>query len=226
MLSAVKNAGIAFPDVEIVSTVGNPKAMPEIFAHIKYHCPANAFALPRYNQAVHEKYGTDFWTYVGGGGYYPFATFERVDQPLIYSRAFCWEPIAFDHIKGILYWDIHMWRNNEKLKQQQETDWSMWNTTHGDNNGMGALFYPGANCQPYPSMRAAAIRDGIDDYNYVKLAEEHIAQQPDALQNSLRQELQTLKDRLCTGMSVFCTNPQELMQIREQLINLILRLER
>ncbi len=226
LLSALKNAKIAFPDVTVVSTVGNPMAMPEIYRELDYHCPANAYALPRLNQAMNEECGTQFWTYVGGGGYYPFATIERVDQPLINSRAFFWEPIAFDHIKGFLYWDIHMWRNNDHLKGKNPVDWSLWNTTHGDNNGMAAIFYPGPDNQPFPSLRAAAIRDGIDDYNYVKIAEERLAKLPASEQPAARQELQAIKDKLCTGMSVFCQDPAELSRLREQLIEFINRQER
>ncbi len=221
LASALENARRAFPDVTVVSTVGNPDAQESLYAKLDVHCPANVYALPRHNRRMYEKYGTKFWTYVGGGGYYPFGNFERVDQPLVNSRAFFWEPIAFDFITGFLYWDIHMWRNNDALKAMPQLDWSLWNTTHGDNNGMGALFYPGPDATIYPSRRAHAMRDGFEDYAAVKLAAQKIAALPEDRRADAQRKLQTIRDEFSTGMSVFNQTPDQVMKNRHALYNLI-----
>ena len=220
MLSALKNAKKAFPDVKIVSTAANATAMPEIYDYLDFHCPSNAYALPRYESNVAAARHTKFWTYVGGGGYYPFGNFERVDQPRINSRAFFWEAIAFDHINGFLYWDIHMWRNNMHLRSQSDIDWSLWNPTHGDNNGMGALFYPGKDNTVYPSLRASAMRDGIEDVELFRLAQSLVKEDAE------RAELEAIRNGFARSMSVYCKDPGEMEKLRDRLFDLLEKVSR
>ena len=221
LLSALKNVKAAFPDVKTISTAGNVAAMPEIYDHLDFRCPSNAYALPRYEAAVAAKRHTKFWTYVGGGGYYPFGNFERVDQPRINSRAFFWEAIAFDHIKGFLYWHIHMWRNNKQFSGgERDVDWSLWNSTHGDNNGMGALFYPGKDGVIYPSLRASAIRDGIEDVELFRMAQTRVRDRKD------RDELEAIRRGFARSMSIYCKDPAEMEKLRGRLFDLLEKISR
>ena len=227
VLSSFSHAKKVLPkDIRIVSTVGEPWRKPEIYRYLDIHVPCNGYGFPRNNQRVKEKYGTKFWTYVGGGSYYPFASFERVDQPLIYSRAFCWEMIGFDFIEGMLYWDIHMWRYNKPLKDCHDIDWSLWNPTHNTNNGMGAIFYPGPHGEIYPSRRATALRDGLDDVLAVKIAKRLIAAKPAAGQEELKKRLQKIRDGFCTGMSSYCKSIEQMNSCRKELYDLIEELNR
>ena len=221
LLSALKNVKAAFPDVKTVSTVANAIAMPEIYDYLDFHCPSNAYALPRYEAALAATHHAKFWTYVGGGGYYPFGNFERVDQPRINSRAFFWEAIAFDHIKGFLYWHGHMWRNNKQLSGgERDVDWSLWNSTHGDNNGMGALFYPGRDGIIYPSLRASTIRDGIEDVELFRMAQAQVKNQKD------RDELEAIRRGFARSMSVYCQDPVEMERLRGRLFDLLEKVSR
>ena len=219
MVSALKNTRKAFPAICTISTVAHPEATPEIYELLDVHCPANAYATPRADHRRHLKYGIDYWNYIGGGGYYPFGNFERVDQPLVNSRAFLWESIAFDHIQGFLYWDIHMWRSNNQWIGAKQIDWSRWCTTHGHTNGMGALFYPGPDATIYPSRRAHAIGDGIEDCGAYRLAAEHIAAKgyPEALANRLA----TIREGFATGMSVFNHDSESVQRNRLALYELL-----
>lgn len=219
LISALKNTKLAFPEVRTISTASNPDANPEIFDLLDVHCPANVYAVPRFNKRMHDEHGIDYWTYVGGGGYYPFGNFERADQPLVNSRAFFWEPIAFDHIRGFLYWDIHMWRNNTNLKASLPVDWSLWNDTHGDNNGMGALFYPGPEARIYPSRRAHAMRDGIEDFALYQMARDKIAEQGNP--QELADQLAEIRENFSTGMSVFNHDAESVQQNRQKLLGLL-----
>ena len=220
MLSALKKAKLAFPDVKTVSTAANLTAMPEIYDYLDIHCPANAYALPRFEANVANTRQAKFWTYVGGGGYYPFANFERVDQPRIYSRAFFWEAIAFDHIQGFLYWHIHYWRNNTALSRLEDLDWTLWNPTHGDNNGMSAIFYPGRNNQVYPSLRASAMRDGIEDTELFLLAQARVQNEED------QAELEAIRHGFSRSMSVFCKDIAEMEMLRNRLLDLLEKVSR
>lgn len=219
LISALKNTKLAFPKIKTISTVAHAEANPEIFELLDIHCPTNVYAMPRFNKRLNERVGTDYWTYIGGGGYYPFGNFERVDQPLVNSRAFLWEPIAFDHIKGFLFWDIHMWRSNNHLIGVEKVDWSQWCSTHGETNGMGALFYPGPNATIFPSRRAHAICDGIEDYAAFKLAKGKIT----AMGNpkELAERLAAIRENFSTGMSVFNQDADSVQQNRLKLYRLL-----
>ena len=205
ILSAFENVKKSLPkDILILTTAAETINTPDIYKHMDILCPANAFAYPRVNERMHKKYGTAFWTYVGGGGYYPMANFERVDQPLIFARAFPWEMIAYDYVNGMLYWDYHMWRFNRRLKDSDEIDWSRWNPTHSTNNGMGAIFYPGPKGEIFPSRRATAIRDGLEDVLAYRLAKRLVTAKPAAKHPELLARLASIRSGFCTGMSSFC----------------------
>ena len=222
VISAFSNVKKFLPqDIKIVSTIAEPIMTQEIYKYMDIHCPANAFAYPRFNKQMHDKHGTKFWSYVGGGGYYPFANFERVDQPLIFSRAFPWEMIGFEFIEGMLYWDFHLWRFNMQFKGSNDIDWSRWNDTHQTNNGMGAIFYPGPDGESYPSRRATALRDGLDDVLAVRLARRLIAAKPAAEQPALKAQLKKLCDGYCISMTVYCKDIRMLNKNRAALYDFI-----
>ena len=227
ILSAFRNAKKILPkEIITISTCAEPASLPEIYKYMDIHCPANGFAFTRLNRRMRERYGTKFWTYVGGGAYYPFANFERVDQPLIFARAFLWEMIGYDHIFGTLYWDYHMWRFNTPLSGSNDIDWSRWNDTHNANNGMGAIFYPGPEGEIYPSRRATALRDGADDVLAVRLAARLIAGKPEAEREALRAELQKIRDLFCSGMSTYCKDIETMESARTALYDLIEKLKK
>ncbi|MBQ6474382.1 MAG: DUF4091 domain-containing protein [Victivallales bacterium] len=227
IVSAFSNAKRILPkDVIIVSTCAEPAADKSIYKYMDIHCPANGFGFVRFNKRIQREYGTQFWTYVGGGAYFPFANFERVDQPLIFARAFYWEMIGFDHIFGTLYWDYHMWRYNAPPSGDNDMDWSRWNATHNTNNGMGAIFYPGPDGEIYPSRRATALRDGADDVLAVRLASRLIDEKPEADREGHLAELQKIRDALCTGMSTYCKDINVMEKTRTTLYDLIERLNR
>ena len=227
VISAFANVKKFLPrDIKIVSTLAEPIMNQDIYKYMDIHCPANAFAYPRFNKKMHDRYGTKFWSYVGGGGYYPFANFERVDQPLIFARAFPWEMIGFEFIEGMLYWDYHLWRFNGQFRGSNDIDWSRWNDTHQTNNGMGAIFYPGPNGESYPSRRATALRDGLDDVLAVKLARRLIAAKPASEQPALQKQLQKICNVYCSGMTVFCKDIQTMNENRTALYDFIEQLNK
>ena len=214
LLSALKNAKYAFPDVKTLTTASNIQATPEIWNYLDFHCPCNAYAISRVERQIAKTRNTKYWTYIGGGGYYPFGNYERVDQMRILSRAFFWNAITFDHIEGHLYWDIHMWRNNMDLREEN-VDFQKWNPCHGDNNGMGALFYPGANNQTYASMRSSALRDGIEDVEIFRMTRDLVKSSED------RAELEAIRNGFGTGMSIYCKDVKEMESLRNRLFDLL-----
>ncbi|MBR4673401.1 MAG: DUF4091 domain-containing protein [Victivallales bacterium] len=211
------------PGVKTITTAANVKVNMDLYELLDIHCPSNANSMPRLHREIHKKYGTEFWTYVGGGGYYPFGNFERVDQPRINSRAFLWSMICFDYISGFLYWDIDCWGSNRSMAKDEYFDWTKWNPSHGDHNGMGAIFYPGPKGDIYPSLRAWTLRDGIEDVNAFRFATELLRAHPNV-------DKQVILDEIGRGFaqshSIWCHEIDTMKLLRDRLYDLIQELHR
>jgi hypothetical protein len=66
-------------------------------------------------------------------------------------------------LTGLLYWTTVYWEKTNPWTDPK---------TYGDYNGEGSLLYPGADAGfpgPIASMRLKAIRDGMEDYEYLHL---------------------------------------------------------
>jgi hypothetical protein len=91
-----------------------------------------------------------------------------IEYPLLDLRVtpwICWKYQA----AGFEYWSPNSWggntRKQENGKRWPEAPWAA--NTFGNYNGDGYLLYPGANLKPYSSLRFEALRDGLEDYEYL-----------------------------------------------------------
>lgn len=131
---------------------------------------------PRF-ETVRER-GDDVWWYICIGPQPPYANWWMAQQGAV-NRAVLWQQYLYD-IDGILYWDMTMWNMSEK-------DSRKINLTR-INNGDGLLFYNGALWDEtkvwvkgkdpapvaVPSIRLEAVRDGIEDFQYLRQLERQI----------------------------------------------------
>ena len=209
-----------FPDVKTVTTSNGIIEMPECYEFLDYKCTNNTYYYLQREREICEKTGTQLWTYLGGGGYYPFASFERVDQPRINSRAFFWLHCRFN-FNGWLYFAINMWRHNQGVPRQWPEIWDHWDTSWSNiTNGMSALVYPGPNGTPLPSARLEAMRDGIEDYNYFAIAEEMLKTRKFnniGEKNEIETFVEEAKKQLSFGFTGFLQDYSKMTQIRSKL---------
>jgi CARDB protein/glycosyl hydrolase family 123/F5/8 type C domain-containing protein len=87
----------------------------------------------------------------------------QLDHPLFHYRLPGWINWS-NGVTGLLYWSTVYWLESA----------DPWTdpTTYGPQVGEGALIYPGKDVGydgPIASIRLKAIRDGIDDYEYLKI---------------------------------------------------------
>lgn len=88
---------------------------------------------------------------------------------------------------GLLYWDTTYWNN-------VVSPWaSAWTTpwTGDDTFGDGSLFYPGNN-EPLSSLRLEYISDGIEDFEYLTMAEALFGR--DYVDKKIKKVVNTLED--------------------------------
>jgi len=70
-------------------------------------------------------------------------------------------------VDGFLYWTVTRWNDSNK-KPITQAPYTNWNPmTFKGHNGGGSFFCAAPNKQILPTLRAEAIRDGIEDYEYL-----------------------------------------------------------
>lgn len=108
----------------------------------------------------------DWWFYTSNSPYYPTAT-HHLDDKYTSLVSLGWMQKAYG-IKGYLNWNVADY--SERGYDAYEID-NVWGYSPGD----GWIFYPGYEYGingPVASLRAVALRDGIDDYDLFSVMEE------------------------------------------------------
>ncbi|MCS7249611.1 MAG: DUF4091 domain-containing protein [candidate division WOR-3 bacterium] len=113
-----------------------------------------------------ENKGEEVWAYQAGVTD-SFTPKWLLDYPLIEKRVSFWLFSLFN-IKGMVYWGIDKWQRDVYDDPTVIIDNKVY-------NGDGYLLYYGSKFgldKPIPSIRLKVIRDGIEDYEYLKILKE------------------------------------------------------
>ncbi|NLN04292.1 MAG: DUF4091 domain-containing protein [Clostridiaceae bacterium] len=94
-----------------------------------------------------------------------------VDMPGIMHRILFWQKMLYD-VDGLLYWHSNYWEHVDNPWDDMATVKWLSDYVFGD----GSLLYNGKN-GPCGSLRLEAVRDGIEDFEYLKIAEEAIGKE-------------------------------------------------
>ncbi len=87
-----------------------------------------------------------------------------IEYPLLDLRVtplICWKYKA----NGFEYWSANSWAVPKQGDKWPAAPWKA--NSFGNYNGDGYLLYPGADLKPYSSIRLEALRDGLEDYEYL-----------------------------------------------------------
>jgi hypothetical protein len=127
--------------------------------------------------------------------------FWQLDFPLLNYRIPAWASARYG-LTGLFYWTVVYWPESDP--------WSSPLTYKQAYNGEGLLFYPGAAAGvdgPIPSLRLKALRDGLEDYEYLALAGAEGIEKAKAI---------------AKGWTKWETDPAKLAAAREELAKIIL----
>jgi hypothetical protein len=112
--------------------------------------------------------GGEIWTY--------FCTLARgmapnfyIDRPAIYQRTIGWHCWMY-HVDGFEHWSVNSFERNTHPGKPLSEKWPQipWDSRSiGAFSGEGQLVYPGAEGQPWPSLRLEIFRDSMEDYEYL-----------------------------------------------------------
>ncbi len=157
--------------------------------------------------------GEEIWAYTAlcQG---PPTPWWHIDYPLLNYRIPAW--IAWSYgMRGLLYWGgMSYWKNVEDPWTDPETYTPGRDLAKGKEgaiyNGEGTLLYPGTAvgiAGPVPSMRLKAIRDGIEDFEYLAILESL----------GRRAQAEGLVRSVAGSWNDWCRDPERLAQTRRKL---------
>lgn len=116
-----------------------------------------------------KKNGKEVWYYVCTSPKGNYAN-RFIELPLIQTRYLHWINYKYD-LPGFLHWGLNSWEAPDQLHNSASRD--RGRLPAGDN----CVLYPGGYRKLYSSIRFEAQRDGIDDYQLLKMLE---AKDPEA----------------------------------------------
>lgn len=141
-------------------------------------CPNEHFldlhAKTRPILAARKQAGEDIWWYVCCGPGAPYNNFF-VDMPALAHRTLFWNQKR-EGVEGLLYWSTTWW-NPDAGARDPWTDMATVKDINPHIYGDGSLLYPGKKVGvdgPVSSQRLEVIRDGLEDFDYLTLADQRL----------------------------------------------------
>ncbi len=138
--------------------------------------------LNQYQDAAADNSFGDLWAYTCSGPINPFPTFH-IDDGALDMRVCGWMEKAYD-VTGYLYYKINNYALIQDNVVNDYIDLYATPARYYEVNGDGFLFYPGryyGSDEPFGTVRMAAYRDGMDDYDmlcvYERLLTEYTKKQ-------------------------------------------------
>jgi hypothetical protein len=207
------------PDLpRLITTAPNPK----LYGAIDIWCPLDVYFDPA-ACAQRQAVGETCWWYVIGNRF-------NVSLPPMDARMVFWTTWKYQ-LSGLLYWSSDWWCGNgadgkpvnvsaDPAKRWPNVPWEM------GVEQSGQLCYPGPR-GPLASQRLEAIRDGIEDYEYLYLLRERLATRraagarlpwaPDAAR------ILAVPDEVAADKLQSLRDPGRLKDVRRQIAEMILR---
>ncbi len=160
-------------------------------------------SLPRL-QAIKEDPDKELWWYVCVGPQFPWPNLFTSHQGIM-TRVIWWQQFMYGP-EGFLYWAT-------------QADWDKVIKCGGEfpTNGDGILMYLGAffgyeQNIPIASWRLTQVRDGFDDFDYLKMAEELVG----------REEVMKVVTKLTTNVTTVKEDPALMENLRDTIAELII----
>ena len=174
-----------------------------------WYCPPTMFYKNTLAKQLRSK-GYQVWWYTCCGPYYPYANFASLEYPFRDGRILAWMSY-YNEADGFLFWHTNNWYRGTKYLDENSTfqnDFKLF--VIGGAAGDGQFLYPCEN-GPVPSIRLANLRDGSEDYDYLKLLE----------QKAGKDYAMKIAGSLVPDVCNFTTNHKTILSTREKIANVL-----
>ncbi|MBP5311949.1 MAG: DUF4091 domain-containing protein [Clostridia bacterium] len=153
--------------------------------------------------------GDDLWWYVCWEPGDPYANLY-VNMPGVKHRSIFWQAEQYG-VNGFLYWSSNYWEQISDPWQDANTVKWLSSYVYGD----GSLLYSGKQVGtdgPCSSLRLEAVRDGIDDYELIRIAEEAGVRE---------KQIRSILNKVARSITDYSTNDLDIYNARKELGRLI-----
>ena len=217
---------VEFPDVPVMTTTYDHSfGLESVIKSVDAFCPLT----PRFDAgkaAQVRAQGQQVWWYICCGPHHPHANMF-IEYPAIEGRLLMGAMTAKYRPDGFLYYQISIWNSEKPIDGGPFTDWDprSWTTYHGD----GSWTCVGPDGTPLPTIRLENFRDGLEDYAYVRVLEDTIAQveagdmsaEGRAVWLSDARELLEVPESVAKSMTEYTTDAAAVYRYRRQLAEAI-----
>ncbi|WJH32958.1 DUF4091 domain-containing protein [Paenibacillus sp. CC-CFT747] len=161
--------------------------------------------------------GDHVWWYTSVNPKHPFPSYH-IDDELLSARLLSWMQKDYG-VEGNLFWSTTIFKKYDGKQYVPRDVWTDPLAFPGAN-GDGYLFYPGTQLGidgPVGTIRLEAIREGMEDYEYLWQLEQHIKETASRLgvkDYPVHDSLQFYYDRLYKNIRSFADDPANLLDVR------------
>lgn len=216
---------------------------------INIWCPLS----PNYSDETakqERKDGNRFWWYVCCSPKAPYCT-EFTDHPALELRMWHWQTYKND-IAGCLVWTSNYWNSPTAFPDSYQNPYEDPACYVSDSsypkgtkvlwgNGDGRFVYPPLSAavpgrnngnpiydEPCASIRWEMIREGVEDYEMFVILENLLKEKGNTLSQEEKEQYENLLDfsSLTKDMTHFTSNPQDVLNRRQEIMNAIVELIR
>lgn len=167
-------------------------------------------------------YGEDFWWYHCQEPGNPYPSFF-IDDNLISTRTITWMQKHYD-VTGYLEWCVNFWQKYDGTNYVTRDIWTDPASFNG-KNGDGQLIYSGSKYglnEPISTLRLESTREANEDYEYLWMFEERIAELNQQYSTAYDSDaiLNKFYSRIFTGTQPK-TDVDEFKSVRSELLQLL-----
>ncbi|MHB8901605.1 MAG: DUF4091 domain-containing protein, partial [Thermoguttaceae bacterium] len=217
----------------------------EFDAHVNVWCPVSH----NYDHAAAEArraLGERFWWYVCTGPKAPYCTLF-IDHPATELRVWHWQTWQ-RKIVGTLVWESNYWTSSAAFPDSAQNPYedpmgyvSGYSTPRGTKsfwgNGDGRFIYPPLSAAtpssrpvleaPVTSIRWEMLREGVEDYEYLYLLRQKLAERKDLpeAERARWEGLLEVPEAITGDMTTFTPHPGPIYERRQAVAEAIERLE-
>lgn len=135
------------------------------------YCPLTANWKPELSAYLRTEGKKVYW-YTCSGPRWPYANFASYEFPPIEGRLVLGFQTHLFRADGFLFWHVNNWKGKANAPMDtSDTFFPEWSTRDSLRcPGDGVFLYP-AKDRVLPSIRLAQLRDGVQDYEWLRMAE-------------------------------------------------------
>jgi hypothetical protein len=210
------------PALKLLLTAPSAEARPLL----DIPCPLTPGFDPKWRDEAH-KNGDEYWWYVCVAPRDPAWANFFLEQEGPKHRALFWQTWSHD-VDGLLFWGMNYWRGygvewktgtkgpTKRVPEPGEEDNY---APLPDCPGDGFMMYPGPTpAQPLSSVRLEIMRDGEEDFEYLKILDGLIATHPEkSAEVAKAKDLEAEVRKVFENMTKYPLDPETYLKLRERI---------